>query len=902
MKRSAKVCWIGFVFSTIVIAAVAGLVIYFTAFRKSISDKPNSTFGTTSAESTSSNGATGSSSTISLSDHFSHSVPGFEYRVVDFDGDGVQEVQLDGSRSHTHYYDAGPPVIIGKLVEMTWFDKESKKTLSTVAKPILNFPIGTTIVGLTVADDFRDSHTDYTTVIVEKPISDGAYCYFYPPSQSSTLDLPDDLTQGERPIYAMPTEQIDFQDDSTFPSILSASAFQMRCIFSITTSDDDTSINFRLDHYGPAKMIIDNDGEYNTIFESDEKRETTSEGSTTLIKGDNIVQILYSRTSTAAGKLVLQDGGESISYDMSRVLPIITAIDPTTSTLEGGGSAKITGIGLRNNLRINFGTKELVPDEKKSTDTEAIITVPESSATTVLDISATNAAGTSNQIQFQYSSSGKAPIKFKEEKVMADGKALDIPLITGIRYGPDHRFYCSAVNHRVHSFAVNSKMQASEICSSPILGKDKSILGLAFNPIDTSEEDFKLYVSASILDWKRDNKLDSALAWANGEILIIKKDINGNCLDVAGEPIISGLPVSNHDHGVNGLVFDNEGMLHIQVGGFTNAGVNDESSLLGGIDENPFSGACISARILKPGFNGKIQYSTTKPEKASVIGGDVEVFSSGWRNSFGICKHSNGFLYATDNGASVGFGEMSTGCGEQKELGGKNLDDKLGKVIKGKYAGHPNRNRGKKDSRQCTFRGPEEESDDFFQAPIATFESSTDGVMEYTANTFGGQMKGDLLCTKYSTQESPGKVFRVRLDENGDADGNPDELWPSSGLSVEMSPWGHLLMPRVYKREIMVLTPVTHAAGQPSFTAVMPFRGPLKGGNRVLVTGENLPSGTVASFDGQDCTDVEEVEDGISFFCTVPPGSSGNDVSVSLILPDGTTIGSSGIDYQYMKI
>lgn len=45
--------------------------------------------------------------------------------------------------------------------------------------------------------------------------------------------------------------------------------------------------------------------------------------------------------------------------------------------------------------------------------------------------------------------------------------------------------------------------------------------------------------------------------------------------DAPGAPVevISGLPVSNHDHAVNGLAFAHDGQLLIQVGGFTNAGI-----------------------------------------------------------------------------------------------------------------------------------------------------------------------------------------------------------------------------------------------------------------------------------------------------------------------------------------
>lgn len=895
MKRSAKVCWIGFVFSTIVIAAVAGLVIYFTAFKRS--DDPILPVGVVSSENSAAGTPSGSSSDAlptgtSLVDHLSHSVPGFEYKQVDFNGDGVEQVQLDGSRSHTHYYDEGPPIVIGKLVQMTWFNKNTRDKIADGAKPLVSFPVGTTEVGLTVVDNYRDSHTDYATVIVEPPLTDGAYCYYYP--SAPNLRLADALDDGEKPTFATHTDQIAFSDDSEFPEAMRGTQFQMRCVFIVPGGSRSFSVN----HFGPVRLLVGDA----VVLESASKDESVTTGSITLPEGDHTVHVLYARTSSAAGKLEVDDGLESRKYDRSRVLPVIRNISPPSTTLDGGGTAKITGIGLLNGVIIRLGDKEVEIDEEMSSNSEVTIVVPASSTSGIVSVTATNAVGTSNPLTFTYSTTGLPPIKFREGRLMDGGAAFEIPLLTGIKYGPDHRYYATSINNRVHSFAADRSMQVTDPCVSSPLGEDRAILGLAFNPADT---EFKLYVSASVLDWKREEKISTPNGWGNGQILLVQKDIDGACLGVSGDPVITGLPVSNHDHGVNGIEFDQEGKLHIQVGGFTNAGINDDSSRLGGFDENPLSAASLVADINKSGFDGKITYSSTDAGAATQTGGDVRVYSSGWRNSFGIAIHSNGFLYATDNGASVGFGDMSLTCKTQERQAGKNLADKLGKVIDGKYTGHPNRNRGRKDSRECEFKGSDEPSTSHYLAPIATFESSTDGVIEYTARTFGGQLKGNILCSKYSTQDSPGKVFRVRLNGNGDLASGPDEMWPASGLSIQMSPWGQILMPRVYKREIMMLTPVGAKASSVTLIAVMPFRGPASGGNEVIVTGENFTEGAVAVFGGKRCTEATAVSaDGSSFKCKVPPGQKGQRVSVALEFSDSAknAAAGEGTDYWYMNV
>lgn len=933
MKRSAKVCWVGFVFSTIIIAAVAGLVVYFTSFKRAsettadlpvggttssgetpapnaptttasvttrtVAGSGDSTATTVSAPTTTGPPTTSSSAVISLDDHLSHSVPGFAYEEVDYDGDGFAEVQLDGSRSHTHYFDEGPPIVIGKLIEMIWFNRETREEIGNISKPLIKFPVGVTVVGLTVTDNYRDSHTDYATITVKKPVVDGAYCYYYEAATAeSAFTISDDLSTDPKPIYADPTASISFEDDSSFPTTQRGISFQMRCVFLLSTSAGTTT--FTLEHFGPVRMLIDD----NVVLESSSEDLETTSADVDVTEGEHKVQILYSRKSSASAKLELTAGGSDLQYDISKVLPVLTKIDPLTSTLEGGGTAKIDGIALLNDITIKFGDETLAVNAETSSDSQVFVSVPEVATPQVVSVVAVNKAGTSNPLSFQYSSSGKPPIKFKEQKVTKEGGAeFELNMLTGLKYGPDHRYYASAINNIVYSFAANSLMETYDFCRSPSLGQYKSILGLAFNPADT---EVKLYVSASVLDWKKQERLTGPFAWANGEILLIMKNINGNCLDRLSDPVITGLPVSNHDHGVNGLIFDNEGKLHIQVGGSTNAGHNDKvNSRLGGIDESPLSGASLIADVGKSGFNGKITYGNSDPGTATQTGGDVEVYSPGWRNSFGITIHSNGFLYATDNGASVGFGDKSINCTTHEGLGVSNLGDKLGKVLDGKYAGHPNRNRGRSDPQQCVFRDPAEPSSGSYQAPIARFESSTDGVIEYTADVFGGQLKGDLILSKYSTQDSNGKLFRVQLDDEGNLKDGPDEIWAGSGLSIQMSPYGHILMPRVYKYEIMMLTPQYQIGLTPMLIAVMPFRGPSQGGNVVLVTGEKFGESPIALFDGVSCTEVTEVAaDGRSFKCKVPPGPKNKGVKVSLQFADSSlNVGESdGVDYRYMNV
>jgi glucose/arabinose dehydrogenase len=119
--------------------------------------------------------------------------------------------------------------------------------------------------------------------------------------------------------------------------------------------------------------------------------------------------------------------------------------------------------------------------------------------------------------------------------------------------------------------------------------------------------------------------------------------VSGEKLDQM-ENIITGLPVSDHDHGINGLEFGNDGELYFQVGSNTNAGVPGPISSRSQLDEGYFSAATLVAYLNRPNFDGDITYDK---DGYPVTGLDVEVFASGQRNSFDIVLHSNGNLYAT---------------------------------------------------------------------------------------------------------------------------------------------------------------------------------------------------------------------------------------------------------------
>ena len=141
--------------------------------------------------------------------------------------------------------------------------------------------------------------------------------------------------------------------------------------------------------------------------------------------------------------------------------------------------------------------------------------------------------------------------------------------------------------------------------------------------------------------------------------------------------------------------------------------------------DNVLSGTCLVAYLSDPSFDGNIKYSATN-DGIMLNAKKLEIFAYGLRNPFSLTMHSNGNLYATDNGPNLGYGQMMTDC-----KGGSIVDtyeyDRLNLLVKGQYFGFPNKIRGQTDPRQCSWRSITEPSTNDYTAPLMTLLPSTDG-------------------------------------------------------------------------------------------------------------------------------------------------------------------------------
>jgi len=205
-----------------------------------------------------------------------------------------------------------------------------------------------------------------------------------------------------------------------------------------------------------------------------------------------------------------------------------------------------------------------------------------------------------------------------------------------------------------------------------------------------------------------------------------------------------------------------------------------------------------------------------------VPGGPVQIYSPGYRNAydFVITKTpgKEGRMYVVDNGANGGWGgypfqEGPIGnCTNQydpQEPGVVNNLDSLHLVTsEGYYGGHPNPIRSNPDGAgwywydnttgsanydlNPTIDWPPVQTGvnpvecDFLQPGIdngalITYTASTNGLAEYTATFFQGEMQGNLLAATWD-----GNIYRIVLNEAGDTVLNGVESFASGFGSLPL--------------------------------------------------------------------------------------------------------------------
>jgi len=369
----------------------------------------------------------------------------------------------------------------------------------------------------------------------------------------------------------------------------------------------------------------------------------------------------------------------------------------------------------------------------------------------------------------------------------------DIFAPTTLAFGPDGRLYVGQMDGAVVAFTLDG-IDGIEVAEREVIVEPdvlQSVLGIAFSPTDPPAP-LTIYVSHS-----------EVFAGPQGA------PFSGTVSKLVApqyEPveIITGLPTSTAEHATNGIAFDSDGRLYIAQAGMTNAGVPSDRFPR---PETPLSGAILLADLEDPAFNGAIVYDRpdAPAEDTKMVEGDVRVFASGLRNPYDLVLHSNGMIYATDNGPNEPDGAPSLTCTSEGD--GRSGPDELDLIVEGEYYGHPNRGRGRTMAEECAYESGESSSGTA-TPPIATlgYFVSANGMAEYKADAFGGRLRGNLIYVEWVR----GRIWRVVLSDDGTEVIGISRLVPDvlrQPIDVAVGPDGTVFVAELDAGRITHLTP-----------------------------------------------------------------------------------------------
>jgi N-acetylneuraminic acid mutarotase len=421
-----------------------------------------------------------------------------------------------------------------------------------------------------------------------------------------------------------------------------------------------------------------------------------------------------------------------------------------------------------------------------------------------------------------------------------DRISASVPFPTSMVWAPDGRLYVTELLGTIHalSFAPDGTFAGDQQITS--LGP-RLTLGITIDPASTPGN-VVLWVSHSSPSLSNGTLNSGKVSRLSGPGFATVTDI------------ITGLPRAIANHATNALHFGPDGRLYIAQAGNTGAGgANAAGTEFGNRAEQPLSAAILVADVFAPGFDGTCA-NTVDPWGPAPC--DVVPYATGFRNPYDFVWHSNGSLYAPDNGLGVTGTYPSSPTPPCTDLadpalytaGGDNpgeQPDLLHRVLPGKYYGHPNPSRN-----ECVFK------DGSFQgvAPLPNWvpplldlgnNHSADGMIEYhDTHAFCGTLAGDLLISNYSVGDD---LTRVELSPDGTSVVNSSSLVGgfNDPLPLAQSPDGRIFVGEFGGNLVTALVPIDlgcwrRVANLPE--ALLDAGGAALGGLVYVVAGKNTVS------------------------------------------------------------
>jgi glucose/arabinose dehydrogenase len=731
--------------------------------------------------------------------------------VVDYSQAGSVPVSLFGAQSHTHEFGH-------VLTRFEW--REGALILSNQPDFTLNAPLGSHTYTLTIWDNenppgsLQDSVT--VDVLPASAVRGVTASYFLTPSAAAT-GLPPAFME------VLPGFKLEGTSGSVGGSGIPSASVVLKGVWTVAKAGKYTPV---LPPKAPGVLSVDGQpwtGPLSLAAGPHQVSWLVDSVSAPLLP----LEISWKRDDNTTGTFV------PVSHDESAMPPQINRMTATGAAL-GGEIVEINGIGFfpKTSISVIWGGKRLTAEILESDPSRILLLTPPGSGS--LSVQVQTPQGTSNPMPYTYQT-GTAPVAFQSRGVFT------LPGPTQAAWGPDGRLYITSLNGTVTALEFDEQYNVTQSQIIPGVQNTPAYnaIGIGFSPWESLAA-FNIYIGHARL-FINDGRSNVRPSLYLGQVSALASPL------FLPKPLISGLPSTNHDHGVNGIAFDNSGQLYFAVGGQTNAGVPNPN--LGALDESPFSAAILTASLGRAGFNGAVSYVDAKtnlpsPDQndgatAIALGApDLRLFSTGLRNAFGIVWATNGRLYATDNGPNTGFGGASlTGT---TQAGDPVTPDKVVLLGRDHYYGHPNRNRGRFDPRENRCQSPwETPLPEAATPPMTLLPSSRDGIDEYRATAFGGALRGSLLV-----QEWNGSLSALGLSGDGRrVESTITQLWGTQrGLGVLCGPGGAILVVDYTGSQIIVSLPDDKAATSMVAYDIFPWRAPASGDFNFIIGGKQFGS------------------------------------------------------------
>ena len=362
-------------------------------------------------------------------------------------------------------------------------------------------------------------------------------------------------------------------------------------------------------------------------------------------------------------------------------------------------------------------------------------------------------------------------------------------------FGPDGKLYGTTIGQGIFRYTVNADGTLSNEQNLGHAGRAN--IGLVWDESSTAG-DLRLWVTDTSA-----NVGGESGQWISGVSLLSGPNLQTKT------PVFTGLPRSQNDHLTNSMAYGPDGRIYIMQGSNQASGDNDGS--WGQRGEQLLTASVLvfdpdDSRVQAAAAGGApINVQTAgvaNPYDPFAANAPLKLYATGIRNAYDLVWHSNGHLYTATNGTAGGANtpgvtanangtytrvaangipgfsavngqDVTSQCVRRGYTGGSvpargNIGtqrDLLFDIQPGKYYGHPNPTR-------CEWvlnegndpANPPKSAGQGANYPVGVlpdanyggiaydfeYNKSPNGMIEYQADTFGGQLKNRLVVVRFS--------------------------------------------------------------------------------------------------------------------------------------------------------